>query len=116
MKIAERGFLVVLSLASLVYAASSAHLIPNLYSLLFGKVFLGSSKTLELTLTNTGHAAGTIGSITINGLDPKDFSTVAGGTCTPTLVLQPGKSCILKIAFAPKAVGDRNATLNVALK
>ena len=62
-----------------------------------------------VTLTNTGTATLLITSIAIGGTNAADF-TQTGTTCGGSV--NPGASCTVTVAFAPKARGTRSASLN----
>jgi len=73
-----------------------------------------TSSPKKVTVTNTGAAPLTIGSVSISGPDAGDF-TRAGSCVGRTTPLAPGAKCDVIIGFvASGAVGDRSATLTVA--
>jgi hypothetical protein len=69
-----------------------------------------TSAPQSVTLGNTGNAALTIASISITGANAGDFSQ--NNNCPPNL--NPNKSCIIQVAFAPAQTGSRAATLMIA--
>jgi 6-phosphogluconolactonase (cycloisomerase 2 family) len=76
----------------------------------FGGTLIGQSASTPITLTNSGFATLTIGTISIAGANPADFSQT--NNCPATL--SSGASCTFNVAFAPQAVGERAASLNIA--
>lgn len=76
----------------------------------FGEQPLGTTSAARLeTIYNPGPGILTVINETITGADPLDFpipQQCEGG-------LSPGKSCVVKVEFAPLALGARSATLNV---
>lgn len=79
----------------------------------FEAVTVGSTSVTprRFTLHNTWGAARAIGSKTLGGAAPSDFSLVQDG-CTGSLAV--GASCTLQVAFSPTAAGPRSASLTVA--
>lgn len=76
----------------------------------FGSQPVGSPTAAQLiTLSNTGNGALTIGTTTIGGASPLDFTKTT--TCTTSLAA--GASCTYSIVFKPTAVGVRTATLSI---
>jgi hypothetical protein len=79
-------------------------------SLNFGKLPVGTTSAPQsATLTNTGGAALTIGSIQLAGAAASDY--VEANTCGTSL--STGSSCTITVTFTPSAAGVRNATVNV---
>jgi hypothetical protein len=79
--------------------------------LAFGSVVTGQTKTLNLTLSNTGTLGAT--GITI-GVGAAPFSRpagTAGGTCGATLTA--GSSCTITVAFAPTATVAYTGTATI---
>ncbi len=76
-------------------------------SLDFGNQLTGTTSAVRnITVSNTGSIAGSLGSISTSG----DF-TLAANTCGTSLPPQTG--CTVSIAFAPTASGARNGMLTV---
>jgi hypothetical protein len=73
----------------------------------FGSVFVGSSTSQTVTLTNSGTAALTISQVNVTGAG---FST--GGFATP-LTLNVGQSTALTITFAPTTAGAISGSVSV---
>jgi len=79
----------------------------------FGAVAVGSSGSPAVaTITNVGTAALVVGSASLVGSQPGDFSLVAA--CPSGTPLSPGQSCSYTVVFRPQAAGARGATLRVA--
>lgn len=76
----------------------------------FGSWLVGqTSTTKSVTLTNLGSMPLAINSITISGMNSKDFSE--NNTCGSSLA--GGAKCVIKLTFSPKATGVRDATIYV---
>lgn len=67
-----------------------------------------SSGNQAVTLTNTGNATLTIGSISLAGPNAAEFST-NGSTCGASLAASA--SCSLNVVFTPVTVGNKSASL-----
>lgn len=94
-----------------VTAAPAASLSPA--SLSFGGTTVGqSSAALSATLSNTGNAALTLGSIGLGGAAPGDFA-LSGGSCVAGASIAASASCSLQLTFKPTATGARAATLTI---
>jgi len=76
----------------------------------FSGTLIGQSASFPITLTNSGFATLTVGTISIAGANPADFSQT--NNCTATL--SAGANCTFNITFTPLAVGERAASLNIA--
>jgi trimeric autotransporter adhesin len=63
----------------------------------------------RITLTNKGGAAVNITSISITGIDAKDFAET--NTCGKSVA--SGASCFIKVTFKPLAKGKRTADVSV---
>ena len=80
----------------------------------FGTVALGSSKTMDLTVTNVGTqtlAQGSIGVTFKGGPDINAWSALFGSTCPGAGGLAPGQSCSLPVTFAPAKKGGHKTHL-----
>jgi Abnormal spindle-like microcephaly-assoc'd, ASPM-SPD-2-Hydin len=69
-----------------------------------------ASAPVVLTVTNDGTAVLNITAATVTGGNVADFA-VATNTCTAAVA--PNASCVLGITFTPRAVGVRQATLQI---
>jgi hypothetical protein len=81
-------------------------------SLNFGKVAQPGSLDKTLTITNKGVTDLIIGSITITGDNPGDFSIVLPDICSGS-TLATDASCILTLRFTPSVADKRSAVLNI---
>ncbi|MGB2900053.1 MAG: choice-of-anchor D domain-containing protein [Candidatus Acidiferrum sp.] len=82
-------------------------------SLSFGNQTQGTTSAAQsVTLTNTGSATLTITGFSFAGTNPSDFTLSSTG-CKQSQSLAVGASCAFSIAFAPQAVGNRSATLQI---
>jgi uncharacterized protein (TIGR03382 family) len=95
-----------------VTAAPAASVSPA--SLSFAATTVGqSASALSTTLSNTGNAALTVGTISVSGTAASDYS-VSGGTCANGTSLAAGASCTVQVGFTPSASGTRSASLVIA--
>jgi FG-GAP-like repeat/Abnormal spindle-like microcephaly-assoc'd, ASPM-SPD-2-Hydin len=86
----------------------------NPTSLAFGNQVINTqSATKTVTLTNNGpQTIGPLASIT--GPNKDDFVRI-NDRCTPSSIfVPPGGTCTIGVAFKPKSLGDKNATLQIA--
>lgn len=76
---------------------------------------VGTSRTGAVTVTNSGDAAMVLGARTLGGANPSDFrlGSTTAGECVPGGTLAANSSCRVTVAFAPRALGARSATLTV---
>jgi hypothetical protein len=96
------------STATLTVNAATYLLSATPTSLSFGNVDIGSSSSLNTTVTNNGNSNVTISGVTVTGTG---FSTsgVASGT-----ILAPNQSATLTVAFAPTAAQSVTGSVTVA--
>ena len=93
--------------ATITLTVGTVKLIPA--SLSFGIVTVGLSRTLPMTLTNTGSAALNITSIAVT-VDAVDFTeTHDCGTSVAA-----GKSCTINVTFKPKTSGIKHANVSIS--
>jgi 6-phosphogluconolactonase (cycloisomerase 2 family) len=90
------------------FAAPAATFSQNTFA--FSGTLVGQSASFPITLTNTGFATLTVGTISITGTNSGDFSQT--NNCTATLT--SGANCTFTVTFTPQAVGTRAASLNIA--
>lgn len=95
--------------ASIVVQVNGSSLVSNSTAADFGPVYPGNSSNLTFTIKNTGGANLTLGSISIDGANPTDFSP---GTA-PTSPVTPSSSTTFSISFSPPVLGSRGATLHI---
>jgi YVTN family beta-propeller protein len=77
----------------------------------FGSETLGLRTAQQhVTVTNTGSAPLAIGSVSIGGADPGDFTVVSDGCANQQIAV--GSSCATDVAFVPRADGVRSARLS----
>ena len=81
-------------------------------SLNFGKVTLPGTADKTLTVTNKGITDLTIGTITITGDNPGDFSIELPDACSGS-TLATDASCTLTLRFTPSVADKRSAVLNI---
>ena len=96
------------SAATLTVNAATYLLSASPTSLSFGNVDIGSSSSLNTTVTNNGNSNVTISGVTVTGTG---FSTsgVTSGT-----ILAPNQSATLTVAFAPTAAQSVTGSVTVA--
>jgi hypothetical protein len=81
-------------------------------SLNFGKITQPGSLDKTLTITNKGITDLVIGTITITGDNPGDFSVVLPDVCSGS-TFATDASCILTLRFTPSAADKRSAVLDI---
>lgn len=92
-----------------VTAAPAASVSPAALS--FAATTIGQpAGQLATTLSNTGNAALTIGTLSLSGAAAGDYA-ISGGSCANGATLAAGASCTVQLAFQPSAAGARNASL-----
>lgn len=80
----------------------------------FGNQAVGTtSATQTVTLTNSGTAALTITSVSVNGTNAGDFAQTNTCPASPN-TLAAGANCILSVTFTPSANGSRSASVSIA--
>jgi hypothetical protein len=82
-------------------------LTPNVTTLLFGNVAVGSTATQSVVITNTGTGAVSISAASITG----GVFTVIGGNPSSSLAI--GQSASVEVQFAPTVAGAANGMLTV---
>jgi uncharacterized repeat protein (TIGR01451 family) len=79
----------------------------------FGSQALGSTSASKIvTFSDTGSASIALGSASLSGANPGDFTITSDGCSNTTIA--PSGSCAVNVAFAPTATGARGATLSFA--
>lgn len=77
----------------------------------FGTTDISSGTIVRnFTIENLGNGNLTIGAITFSGANAADFSVIAA----PVAPIAPGASANVMVVFNPSALGNRNATINIA--
>jgi hypothetical protein len=76
-----------------------------------GQLVGTSSAPQTVTISNTGSVALTLGSATVGGTNPGDFS-VTSDACSGS-TLDPAATCNLSVEFSPSGGGSRTARLEV---
>jgi hypothetical protein len=89
-------------------SAPGASLAPAPLS--FPNTAVGTSASLNTTLTNTGNASMSITGITLAGANASAFAETS--SCGSTLAA--GISCAISVTFTPAAAGANSATLSVS--
>lgn len=90
--------------------AAAAPIASLSVSLAFGSMNVGTTSTAQTaTLSNTGNAPLTLGSIATGSAE----FTVSGGTCAAGGSVAASTSCTINLTFTPSAAGARSATLVV---
>lgn len=86
----------------------------NPTSLAFGSQRVGTTTAAQsVTLTNSGTAALTIGSIGLGGANPGDYAQTSDCPIGPG-TLAAGGSCTISVTFTPGATGSRSATVTIS--
>lgn len=79
--------------------------------LAFGNKPVGSSTTKTVTVSSTGSAPVSIGSLSVSGMQAASY-LIASDTCSGVM-LAPGSSCVVDVTFTPPVKGFHNATLTI---
>lgn len=80
-------------------------------SLTFAAQTVGTSSSPQnVSVHNVGSTALPISSVTLQGVDPKDFS-IPLNPCNGSIAA--GGKCVIPVTFTPTATGTRTATLNI---
>ncbi|MFZ3262496.1 MAG: choice-of-anchor D domain-containing protein [Terriglobales bacterium] len=90
-------------------SVSGLNLSPS--NLVFGTVYLNSSHTLPVTVTNVGSATVSISGVSITPGTANAGAYTAVNHCTSPL--KSGKSCTIDVTFKANAEGTLTATLNL---
>ncbi len=90
-------------------SANVANINVNPMAVGFGTVTVGSTANQTVTVSNSGNADLTLGTITA----PTAPFSRTGGTCSNGAVLASGNSCTMILQFAPTAAGAANGSFNV---
>ena len=90
-------------------SVSGLNLSPS--NLVFGTVYLNSSHTLPVAVTNVGSTAISITGVSITPGTANGAAYTAVNHCTSPL--KAGKSCIIDVTFKANAEGTLTATLNL---
>jgi hypothetical protein len=112
------GLFVALVAADEVGVLLQSESIPNAEistfpsSLDFGTVSVGSSSSVNLTLTNSGSVSVLIRSLAISGPNAIDFN-IGDENCTGP-ALDKSQSCAVQIVFSPHTSGFKTATLSIS--
>ncbi len=78
----------------------------------FGTVNVGSSSSVNLTITNSGPVNVLIQRLAISGPNAIDF-IIQNENCTGPALL-PSQICAIQIVFSPHAPGSKTATLSIS--
>jgi len=82
-------------------------------TLSFSQTVNTSSAAQSVTLSNTGSAPLTIGTLSIGGAQATEFQLAAGTTCAAGGSVAANASCLINVAFTPAATGARSASLSI---
>ena len=101
--------------ADLAGVGAGPHLTSDLLGGYFDQVAVGSvSGPKTLTFRNEGTLGITLTEVRLGAASlnaDADQFRLLGGSCAPGLLLEPGQSCTVDVAFAPTRVGYQEATL-----
>jgi trimeric autotransporter adhesin len=79
-------------------------------ALVFGSLNVGSTSTAQtVTLSNTGNAALTLGTLSTGSAD----FTINGGTCVAGGTVAVAGNCTVNVSFTPTTAGARSANLTI---
>jgi FG-GAP-like repeat/Abnormal spindle-like microcephaly-assoc'd, ASPM-SPD-2-Hydin len=97
-----------------IFAATTSNLVlapagiqATTSALQFGEIPLGTTETLQLTITDVGVA----GTVTVTGASSGPSYRILTNTCLAGI--SAGQSCVLGIEFSPYGVGIKNDTLTL---
>ncbi len=90
-------------------SVSGLNLSPS--NLVFGTVYLNSSTTMPVTVTNVGTTTVTISGVSVTPGTANAAAYTAVNHCTSPL--KAGKSCLIDVTFKADAEGTLTATLNL---
>jgi hypothetical protein len=94
---------------TLMIKGAKVKLVPT--SLVWGKIVVGQNGSVKtVTLTNSGNATLNISTIAISG---DFFQKVVTGSCVNGSTVLAGKSCTIKVNFAPTQVGLRTGAVTI---
>jgi hypothetical protein len=96
---------------SFVGSRPGAQTLVSLSPALNYSTVVAQSESLAATLTNTGSANVSVGTVSVSGTNSSDFM-ITGNTCGTTLNI--GVSCTITVAFASSTPGNFSGQLNVA--
>jgi len=96
------------AMLSVVQPSGAPQLTADSSNLSFGNIVVGSSSTAIITLTNSGNAPATIGSVSISAQSFSTSSALAGA------VVAPGQSATLGIIFTPASATIFSGTITIA--
>ncbi|MGD9583164.1 MAG: IPTL-CTERM sorting domain-containing protein, partial [Lysobacterales bacterium] len=81
-------------------------------SLAFGNVLVGQTSAAQtVTLSNTGTANLTLGTLALSGANAADFA-LSADTCTAQVIV-PAASCTFDVSLTPAATGARAAQVDI---
>jgi subtilase family serine protease len=104
----------VLTVTQAAGSGNAAQIALSSSTVSFGADPVGTAASSQRVLvSDTGNANLTLGTITLSGSAPGDFSD--SGSCVAGLVLQAGASCYLNVTFDPTVLGSRTATLQIGI-
>jgi hypothetical protein len=108
---ASTGSPVLMSLTGLGDTPTAPAVAVSPGILAYGTVTAPTTRTISTTVRNTGNAGLTVGTPVLGGAAAADY-TVAANTCSAAPVA-PLATCTIAVAFRPRAVGARSATLTI---
>ncbi|MEY2894000.1 MAG: hypothetical protein RJA98_3908 [Pseudomonadota bacterium] len=104
------GGTATVSLSGTATAAAAPAAALSASTLSFGSLTVGSTSSGQsLTLSNSGTAALTLGTLSTGSSD----YAISGGSCAAGGTVAAGASCTVALTFTPTAAGARSATLTV---
>ena len=74
---------------------------------------VGTSTTVQTTVTNSGNLSLTLGSPSFSGVAAADYALDGSSTCTSGGAVAASSSCVMVVRFSPSVDGARNATLSI---
>jgi subtilase family serine protease len=92
---------------------STAQLKESASTIVFGSDPVDTASAgQQVLISDTGTVSVTLTGVGLTGASPADFTW--SGSCSVGLVLSPGASCYVTLAFAPESAGAHSASLQIS--
>lgn len=83
-------------------------------ALSFSQSVGSTSNAQTVTVSNTGNAALTLGTVAIGGTQAAEYQIAGGSTCVAGASVAANASCVVLLSFTPAAIGTRSASLSIS--
>ena len=101
--------LMLVAACAVMDASASGRICTSADTLMFGNRTVGSSTTLNASVTNCGDAPWRLSDVSVHPATGPAFHV--NTTCTTGLTLAPGEACALSVSFAPITPGQTSGGL-----